>query len=497
MAETTTSASSSSAPIAVELDRPRAEPLRQLLAVRQRPVRDNGDVGPARDEVPRRRLAHLAGAEHEHPPSGEIVEDLLRERGGRRRHRRGALADRRLEPDPAAGVQRLPEELVEERPGRARLERRPHLAEDLALARNERVEPCGDAEEVQRRRLVAEPVERGGEVGAAVAGELGECRDRELLRVLVLDEVELGAVAGGENDRFALEPFGERPAGLEVERDALAQLDRSLVMRHACERQLHAAKWVRGRTIATSAKPARLSSAARPPAPAFVPQHEQRGVRGEDQQRDGHRRVEVAALEAGCADADPERQHDERAEHRPGCEPVERVERRHPDAQDAAFVALQPSLLPEVHRRHARGQRQPGEAGQHQDGVDCEHDAGAVALVERGPASRPGQREQRGRDRHHGQPEQPVAGRAAPDQVGADDEPDEEIERTGPGPPREPFGRDALADEERRLRQPAEPDAPRREPAGEPRPSQLARVGERGFPVGEQRRDDEELSHCS
>ena len=173
VAETTTSASSSSAPIASSSTACARRRCASSSPCCERPVRDDGDVRPARDEVPRRRLAHLPGAEHEHPPSREIVEDLLRERGGGRRHRRGALADRRLEPHPAAGVQRLPEELVEERAGRARLERGPHLAEDLALAGDERVEAGGDAEEVQRRRLVPQSVERGGEVGAAVAGELG------------------------------------------------------------------------------------------------------------------------------------------------------------------------------------------------------------------------------------------------------------------------------------------------------------------------------------
>ena len=217
-------------------------------------------------------------------------------------------------------------------------------------------------------------------------------------------------------------------------------------MRHACERQLHAAKWVRGRTIATSAKPARLSNAARRPRQPSCRSTSSAEYAPRIEQRHGHRRVEVAALEAGGADADSERQDDERAEHRPGGEPVERVERRHPDAEDAPLVALQPPLLPEVHRRHPGRERQPGEAGQHQDGVDCEDDAGTVALVERRPASRPREREQRGRDRHHRQPEQPVAGRAAPDQVRADDEPDEEVERAGPGSPREPVCRDDLAD---------------------------------------------------
>ena len=51
------------------------------------------------------------------------------------------------------------EQPVEHRPVRARLVRVAHLAEDLALARNERVEPGRDAEEVQRRGLVAQAVE--------------------------------------------------------------------------------------------------------------------------------------------------------------------------------------------------------------------------------------------------------------------------------------------------------------------------------------------------
>ena len=248
----------------VELDSLRTQALRELLAVGQRPVRDDRDVRSARHEVTRRRLADLPGTEHEHPPAGEIVEDLLRERGGRGRHRGGAFADRRLEPDTPPGVERLAEELVEERAGRAGLERGPHLAEDLALTRHERVEAGGDAEEMQRRRLVAEPVQRSSQISASIAGELRERPDGELLGVLVLDEVELGAIAGGEDDRLTLELRGQRPARLEVECDALTQLDRSLVVRHACERQLHA-KCVIGRTIATSAKPARFSNAARRP----------------------------------------------------------------------------------------------------------------------------------------------------------------------------------------------------------------------------------------
>ena len=57
-------------------------------------------------------------------------------------------------------MERLPEDPVEHRPGRADFVRDPHLPEDLALARDERVQPRGDAEEVVRGRPVLQPVER-------------------------------------------------------------------------------------------------------------------------------------------------------------------------------------------------------------------------------------------------------------------------------------------------------------------------------------------------
>ena len=97
-------------------------------------------------------------------------------------------------------VERLAEDPVEQRPVRAGLVGVAHLAEDLALARDERVEPGGDAEEMQRRRVV---------VHAGRASDLGSPSER-LRRALarprsgsVVREVELGAVAGREADRLA------------------------------------------------------------------------------------------------------------------------------------------------------------------------------------------------------------------------------------------------------------------------------------------------------
>ena len=107
-----------------------------------------------------RRRARRSARRRRAAPSRpvEIAEDLRRERGGGGRHRGRALADRRLGAHALAELERLAEDAVEQRPGRGGVERRPHLAEDLALAGNQRVEPGGDAEEMDRRGLVVHPV---------------------------------------------------------------------------------------------------------------------------------------------------------------------------------------------------------------------------------------------------------------------------------------------------------------------------------------------------
>src|SRR5205085_7645486 len=107
-------------------------------------------------------LARLPGCEEEGRPSAAVAEDLLGGGGRGRRDGRRALADRCEAARLAARVERLPEEPVEERARGADLEGGPHLAEDLALSRDHRVEACGDPEEVQGRRLVAQAVERAG-----------------------------------------------------------------------------------------------------------------------------------------------------------------------------------------------------------------------------------------------------------------------------------------------------------------------------------------------
>ena len=147
--------------------------------------------------------------------------------------------DRGLHPNALPRVQRLAEEPVEKRARRAGFECRPHLAEDLPLAGNERVEAGRDSKQVERRRLVAQAIQRSGEIVGPLAGQLCERVDRFVVRMLFADEIELGAIAGREHDGLAVEPLGERAARVEIQRNPLAQLDRSSVMRDAGESQLH------------------------------------------------------------------------------------------------------------------------------------------------------------------------------------------------------------------------------------------------------------------
>ena len=122
---------------------------------------------------------------------------------------------------------------------------------------------------MERGRLVGEAVRDGRERRALVPREREQGAVRPLGERLVVGpgEVELRAVAGREDDRLAplAVPLGELARkgarGGQVDRDPLAELDRGAVVRDAGERELHDAKWVTGRTTATSAKPSSTAQA--------------------------------------------------------------------------------------------------------------------------------------------------------------------------------------------------------------------------------------------
>ena len=161
---------------------------------------------------------------------------------------------------------------VEQRAGGSRLVGIPYLAEDLSLSGNEGVEPGCNAEQVQRRRLVRQPVRDRCERARVRSRKREERAIRDLACLAVARRyVELGAVAGRENDRLDLtvaaprELLRQRPCGRWIDGDALTELDGCRVMRDACERDLHDAKWVRGRTTPTSVKPTTSDHASRRP----------------------------------------------------------------------------------------------------------------------------------------------------------------------------------------------------------------------------------------
>ena len=133
-----------------------ADRCRQRLGVRGGAAGDRDLADALRAQVLRGERADLAGADDEHAPALETAEDLARQRDRRKADRHGALAERRLGAHALADVERPVEQLAEHRPGaaasRGGLERVLHLAENLRLADDQRVETGGDAEQVSAPR---------------------------------------------------------------------------------------------------------------------------------------------------------------------------------------------------------------------------------------------------------------------------------------------------------------------------------------------------------
>ena len=91
----------------------------------------------------------------------------------------------------------------------------------------------------------------------------------------------------------------ERRRAGRVDGDALPQLDGCLAVRDADESESHEAKWVRGRTIGDEGEPGDEQHGEPAPAQAHLAAQDEPGrVERPDRERDGHRDVEVAAVEA-------------------------------------------------------------------------------------------------------------------------------------------------------------------------------------------------------
>ena len=180
---------------------------RQSFGGRERATRDGDLVDALRAQVDAGELGHLAGTEDEHVPPGEITEDLPRQFDCRVADRNGALAEAGFAAHSLADGEGRMEQAMRHRAGELQLARgcvgRLDLTKNLRLADDERVEAGRDAEEMPRR------------VDAAVAVQvLGETRRVDFVVVAkeapegvaggigFADGVDLGAIAGRENDSF-------------------------------------------------------------------------------------------------------------------------------------------------------------------------------------------------------------------------------------------------------------------------------------------------------
>ncbi len=220
--------------------RPAARPPQRLasssaaVAVRLATTTCAGALGA---QLPHGELAGRAGADDEHRTARERAEHLAGEVDGHRADRDRAFADGRLGAHAFAHLDRLAEEPVEDGTGAAvatgRLIGVLELGEDLRLADDERVEARGDAEEVSDRLVAGHARDRATQrVGLDPAAH-GERPDGELLGGPRVggQEVDLGAVAGRQHDRFAhavaRHELAAQARGLGAgQRETLAQLER-------------------------------------------------------------------------------------------------------------------------------------------------------------------------------------------------------------------------------------------------------------------------------
>src|SRR5215207_5632765 len=158
-------------------------------------------------------------------------------------------------------------------------------------------------------------------------------------------------------------------------------------------------------------------------------------------------------------------------------------------------MPFQPAFLPEVERRERSGDGEPGKSGKHESHVKDQKEVGVVTV-----AADPGSTADACKDEEHDgerkdcEAEQAVTRLAAPDQIRAYDEPDEEIQRAGPRGPGKAVGARNLRSEQRRLHQPADTHAPGGQPSGEARVASFTKVRNRGFAVREQGGPEEQLS---
>jgi hypothetical protein len=183
-------------------------------------------------------LGHLAGADEENGLAVEAVEDVPGHHDRGRGHRRGGAAEVRLGPHPLGAPERGGADAGQLAAGGAQplrlLEGVLHLAEDLGLTEDHRVQAGGHPEEVEHRGLATMGVEVGKQVVPCGASQ---GRTGPVLEVVAgTDDVELHPVAGGDEQRLGRRlGHGLEQLGLPLvgQREALADVHRRGVVREA------------------------------------------------------------------------------------------------------------------------------------------------------------------------------------------------------------------------------------------------------------------------
>ncbi len=193
-----------------------AECRRQLRGPLEVAAPEDRGPGPAAHQVAGRQLAHLAGPHQEDVTVAQLAEDLLGELHRDERDRDRVVADARLRSRPLGGGHRSVPERVQDRPERGRgrgiLVGRLHLAQDLRLTEDHRVEAGRDPEDVADRVLPLEPIEVRQDLGGGAAVVLrNESGDGIGGPRILPASVDLHPVAGREDDRLLETGVGPQP----------------------------------------------------------------------------------------------------------------------------------------------------------------------------------------------------------------------------------------------------------------------------------------------
>ena len=140
---------------------------------------------------------------------------------------------------------------------------------------------------------------------------------------------------------------GESGRGSEIERHALAQLDRGDVVRKPDQREGHA-KWLPRQREPHDDHERESAEREIGSAPARRPRRDEAAVDEPGDERRHFERVERTAALTQPHDAGGETEREQRQRHRdraPG-EPLERRKRRQPEPQDVGRPSLQPAAPP-------------------------------------------------------------------------------------------------------------------------------------------------------